>query len=106
MIIISPLFDFYFNAKLKSKKYRKKVFKKAIDKKLRKTKLGRILLRNIFEQMQQLPLLHDEFMELVDVREHQKIFWESDLGFFWLNGNFQAKRNTYFELAINNIKSN
>ncbi|MGZ3861870.1 MAG: class I SAM-dependent methyltransferase [Bacteroidia bacterium] len=105
MIIISPLLDSYFRNRLKSKTFRNAVYRKAIEHKLRHSKAGHIILRNLGELMAANKSWHDEFSELVGAANYQKCFWESDLGYLWYQGNLNAQ-NKYFEYAIEEIRKN
>jgi cyclopropane fatty-acyl-phospholipid synthase-like methyltransferase len=102
MIIISPLLDSFVKYRLKNKAYRLKMYTQALEKKLRLSKMGRIILRNMGEVMAANPLFHEEFANMQKNGNYQKMFWESDLGFLWYEGNLNAK-NEYFELAKNEI---
>jgi 2-polyprenyl-3-methyl-5-hydroxy-6-metoxy-1,4-benzoquinol methylase len=106
MLFISPILNFYYKQKLKKIEYRNDIFKQALDKKLRKTKLGRIILRNMHEEMTKNPFLHEELAGIIgNPEEYQKKFWGSDLGFFWLNGNYKIS-NPNFKLTIDTINEN
>lgn len=103
MILISPLIDTYFSFRLKDISYRNQCYKKVLNKELRQSKLGTILLRNLNEAMSLNPEYHDEFSKMLNDKDYQQAFWESDLGFLWYQGNLQ-QQNKYFELALNEIK--
>lgn len=102
MILISPLLDNYYKMRLKSVAYRKSIFQDAIDRKLRNKKLGRILLRNLNEAMAKDTALHAEFRSLIGNQDYQQIFWESDLGYMWYQGNLHAQ-NSFFNHALSEI---
>src|ERR1700744_3048829 len=103
MILISPLIDNYFKIRLKSLSYRNECYQKVLNKELRRSKLGTILLRNLNEAMSLNHQYHDEFTKLLNGKDYQQAFWESDLGYLWYQGNLQ-QQNLYFELALNEIK--
>ncbi|MGZ3866989.1 MAG: class I SAM-dependent methyltransferase [Bacteroidia bacterium] len=105
MIIISPLLDSYFRNRLKSKAFRQAVYKKAIEHKLRYSKAGHIILRNLGELMAANKEWHNEFSDLVGADNYQKCFWESDLGYLWYLGNLNSQ-NKYFDFAIDEIQKN
>lgn len=105
MIIISPLLDSYFRNRLKSRSFRHAVYKKALEHKLRHSKAGHIILRNLGELMAANKDWHNEFSEMVGAENYQKCFWESDLGYLWYLGNLNAQ-NRYFEFALEEIKKN
>lgn len=105
MILISPLLDSYFQTKLKNSSYRRKVYDKALRKKLRASKMGNIILRNLGDAMAANPSYHKEFATWYGEENYQKNFWESDLGYLWYQGNLHAK-NKYFDFAIEEIKKN
>ena len=105
MIIVSPIIDLYIKYKLKDKKYRHQIFERIINKELRHKKMGQIILRNVGDVMAANPSFHSEFASLKPNENYQKIFWESDLGYLWYQGNIKTK-NRYFELAIEEINKN
>ena len=105
MILVSPILDSYFRFKLKNSAYRASVFRKAMNKELRFSKSGTIILRNLGELMAKNPAYHEEFAELFGKENYQKNFWESDLGYLWYQGNLNAQ-NKYFEFAVSEIKKN
>ena len=105
MLLISPLIDNYFQTRLKSSAYRNKCYVKAINKELRISKMGTILLRNLNEVMSKIPKCHDEFVKLLNGKDYQQAFWESDLGYLWYQGNLQ-QQNKYFDFALITIKEN
>ncbi len=103
MIIISPILDSIVLMRLKNKNYRLKVYNLALQKKLRDTKMGHIILRNLGELMAKDTVLHQEFANTEKDGNYQKMFWESDLGYLWYIGNIQAS-NAYFDYAKEEIK--
>jgi SAM-dependent methyltransferase len=103
MLLISPLIDAYFSFRLKDILYRNQCYQKVLNKELRLSKLGTILLRNLNEAMSLNREYHDEFAKLLNDKDYQQAFWESDLGFLWYQGNLQ-QQNKYFELALCEIK--
>src|ERR1700740_1383672 len=105
MILISPLIDNYFLFRLKKVNYRKECYVKALNKQLRVSKIGVILLRNLNEVMSKHNQYHDEFVKFIESKDYQQAFWESDLGFLWYQGNLNSQ-NEYFNHAISEIKIN
>jgi cyclopropane fatty-acyl-phospholipid synthase-like methyltransferase len=105
MIIVSPILDSYFRFRLKNISYRRAVYDKALQHKLRYGKTGQIILRNLGELMAENTTWHKEFSDLVGAENYQKSFWESDLGYMWYQGNLNAQ-NKYFDFAIEEIKKN
>jgi cyclopropane fatty-acyl-phospholipid synthase-like methyltransferase len=103
MLLISPLIDSYFTFRLKNKGYREKCYKSALAKKLRLSKMGVILLRNLNEEMSKNIFYHDEFVNFLHGKDYQQAFWESDLGYLWFQGNLQ-QQNKYFDLAMDLLK--
>lgn len=92
--------------KLKRQGYRKEVYQKAINHDLRASKFGRLKLRNLNELMSENPEYHEEFREIAKpYGDFQKVFWESDLGFLWYQGNFKTN-NIYFQHAIEQAREN
>lgn len=79
-----------------------KMYTRALEKKLRVSKMGRIILRNMGEVMAANPGFHEEFAAMQQNGNYQKMFWESDLGFLWYEGNLNAK-NDYFDLVKKEI---
>lgn len=104
MIIISPLLDSFVKYRLKNKEYRLKMYTRALEKKLRVSKMGRIILRNMGEVMAANPGFHEEFANMQQNGNYQKMFWESDLGYLWYEGNLNAK-NDYFNFAKEEIQT-
>jgi SAM-dependent methyltransferase len=102
MIIVSQLLNNYYQIRLSSLPYRKKVFKLALDNKLRQTKMGKVLLRNVNVFMAAHPELHSEILAMLDNKNYQEIFWASDLGYTWYESNFRTA-NVYFEFAKQEI---
>jgi len=103
MIIVSDLLNAVYRTRLKSRSYRRQVFVKALQNRLRHSRLGHALLRNMNEGMTANPSWHDEFRELVGDKEYNEAFWESDLGFLWYQGNLN-RQNEYFGYTINEIQ--
>lgn len=81
-----------------------KMYTRALQKKLRVSKMGRIILRNMGEVMAANPRFHEEFANMQENGNYQKMFWESDLGFLWYEGNLNAK-NDYFNFATEEIRT-
>ncbi|HXB39766.1 MAG TPA: class I SAM-dependent methyltransferase [Bacteroidia bacterium] len=102
MLLVSPLLDKYFRSKLKNENTRRAYYQKALKKELRNSKLGQIALRNLNELMAENTLYHKEFEELLNGKNYQEAFWESDLGYLWYQGNLQVQ-NSYFALALEEI---
>lgn len=102
MIIVSQLLDTYYRIRLHSRKFRERAFKHAINNELRHSRSGRILIRNINHVMKQNPSFHNEVIALLNGKDYQEIFWESDLGYGWFEGNFGIS-NDYFEFAKKEI---
>ena len=105
MLLISPILDNYFLLRLRNLNYREACYVKALNKELRTSKMGNILLRNLNEVMSINPQYHDEFIKLLKGKDYQQAFWESDLGYLWYQGNLQ-QQNKYFDLALLTIKEN
>lgn len=105
MFFISPALDNYFLLRLKNKNFREQCYRKALKKELRQSKLGTILLRNLNEVMAANHHYHEEFSAILQGKDYQQAFWESDLGYLWYQGNLQ-QQNKYFELAIHEVKEN
>jgi SAM-dependent methyltransferase len=103
MIVISPIIDSCIKHRLKNKNYRLRMYAMVLKKELRRSKMGQIILRNLGEMMAKNLSFHQEFANMEVNGDYQKMFWESDLGFLWYQGNLLAK-NDYFELAKNEIK--
>jgi cyclopropane fatty-acyl-phospholipid synthase-like methyltransferase len=76
-----------------------------LQKKLRGSKLGLILLRNLNEVMAENPSYHKELEALLERKSYQEAFWESDMGYLWYQGNLRAA-NVYFNLALQEIEKN
>ncbi len=76
-----------------------------MQKELRSSKTGNIILRNLGDAMAENPDYHNEFATLFGGENYQKKFWESDLGYLWYQGNLNAQ-NKYFEFAIAEINKN
>lgn len=104
MIIISPILDSYYKLRLKSYNYRKKVYLASLQQKLRTSRLGVALLRNLNDMMAQHTYYHDEFAALLNGENYQQKFWESDLGYMWYLGNLGA-RNPSFQLTLETINA-
>lgn len=105
MLVISPILDTYIKFRLKSENYRLKIYAMALKKELRHSKIGQIILRNLGETMAKNSSFHQEFANMEEKGDYQKMFWESDLGYLWFQGNLLSK-NIYFELAKNEIRKN
>jgi 2-polyprenyl-3-methyl-5-hydroxy-6-metoxy-1,4-benzoquinol methylase len=75
---------------------RKVVYKKAFDQRLRKNKLGVLIMVCLNELFTKKQSLHDELFAFTD--NYQKTFWESDFGFLWYNAN-KNKENEYHKLV-------
>jgi SAM-dependent methyltransferase len=104
MFFISDVLDSYFSFRLKSKTYRRKIFLLALGKKLRNSKTGLVLLRNLNKVMTRHPACHDEFRYLLNGQNYQKCFWESDLGYAWYFWN-PPSENPYFKMVLEEMKS-
>lgn len=95
-----------YRSKLKHQGYRKEVYQQAINHELRASKFGRLKLRTLNELMSEHPEYHEEFREMAKpYGDFQKVFWESDLGFLWYQGNFKTN-NIYFQHALEHVKEN
>ncbi len=105
MILVSNVINAFYKAKLKAKPYRKKIFLAAINNELRYDRLGKVILRNLNDLMNENTHIHEEFVEIVGAKDFQEKFWASDLGYLWFEGNANADK-PYFNEAINIINNN
>lgn len=105
MFIISSIIDHYYQARLKNEGYRKSIYQKALNKELRSSKLGKILLRNLNEAMAANNNYHEELIKLCEAADFQNKFWDSDLGYMWFEGNVDVQK-PYFDSTIRLIKTN
>ncbi len=99
MIIISSVLNTFYKLKLQNAGFRHKMFEAAARNKLRKSKMGRIILRNLNEIMSANRQIHEEFKILVGEHNFQEKFWASDLGFLWFTGNNNDNKS-YFDETI------
>ncbi len=104
MFLVSDILDSYFRIRLKSSAYRKKVFQLALDKKLRDSRTGMVLVRNINQTMTGNKHYQDEFISLSNGKDYQKSFWESDLGYGWYFWN-PPSENKYFQMVVAEMKA-
>src|SRR5215471_13632321 len=105
MLIVSRVLNSYFDFRLKSSSFRQKIYRKALKRELRNSKVGRLILRKLGMAMAQNTSLHDEFSSLVGENNYQRSFWESDMGYSWFQDTIGAQ-NKYFEFALQEIKTN
>lgn len=105
MIIISNLLNTFYKNKLKNKVYRNKMFVAASKNELRNTKVGKIILRNLNELMNEDTAIHNEFILVVGENDFQTKFWASDLGYLWFEGNANSNK-PYFNEVVSIIKQN
>lgn len=104
MKIIIYILKVFLKWRLSSLTYRREIYVKAYNHQLRDSKFGRLILKVLNELMVVNPKFHEEFKELTkDFGDYQKVFWESDLGFLWYQGNINAD-NHYFNFGINRIR--
>jgi 2-polyprenyl-3-methyl-5-hydroxy-6-metoxy-1,4-benzoquinol methylase len=102
MFLVSGIIDNIIKLRLKNESFRASVFRKAIGRELRHSKLGLVILRNLNEKMNVEPELHQEFMLVAGKDEFQRKFWESDLGYLWFTGNVNVSK-PYFNFTLDLI---
>lgn len=105
MIIVSQLLNTYYKLRLGSPAYRKKVFTLALQSKLRESRLGKVLIRNINDYMAAHPEVHAEAESFMNEMDYQKTFWSTDLGYIWFESNFRTS-SIYFDYALEEILKN
>lgn len=103
MYLLKKVLDKYYVLRLKDYKYRIAKFELALNNKLSNTKLGKVLLKNINQQMGVHPDWHKELKSLIGSRNYQEVFWSSDFSFNWYN-NSLGSENEYFNYALTIIK--
>ena len=102
MLFVSSLLDRSMQILIKRTKIREALLKKALDKKLRHSKFGHVVIRNLNKAMNQNNSYHDELAKLMGTSDYEAHFWESDLGFLWHLGN-QDTQSDYNKLALDLI---
>jgi 2-polyprenyl-3-methyl-5-hydroxy-6-metoxy-1,4-benzoquinol methylase len=105
MFLLSKLVNLYFGLVLSSEWYRNKLYKAAIDHKLRHHKYGKLALSRLNNYMSKHHTTHQEFIKIAGSSNYQQAFWASDLGFVWFNNSINNE-NLYFKYALQSIVSN
>jgi len=83
------------------------LYKMALKRKLRGSKLGRMTLANLNSIMEERTYYHDEVAKQNNILDYTKVFWESDFGYLWYDRTFgKQNSNVYFKFAMEKIITN